>query len=178
MLHGEGQVLLREVEHVKDAVLRATVLAVVDGAYHLYDGLTLVYHLRLTIQTDDGQFTLHQYTVVHSHVMVPAEFLTSGENVLHGYQFGTSLKVVGQLHAVPTLAGTNQFGTYHFGSGIIFIGFCFLTGVQYTCATKEGGGENPLQNLFHFYLDIKNYYNRMPMDVLMNQSFRYPVLLL
>ena len=42
MLHGEGQVLLREIEHVEDAVLRAAVLAVVYGADHLDDGLALM----------------------------------------------------------------------------------------------------------------------------------------
>ena len=50
MLHGEGQVLLREVEHVEDAVLRAAVLAVVYGTHHLHDGLALMHHMRLAVQ--------------------------------------------------------------------------------------------------------------------------------
>ena len=41
MLNGQGQVLLREVEHVEDDGLRASVFAVVDGVHHLDDGLAL-----------------------------------------------------------------------------------------------------------------------------------------
>ena len=48
MLHGEGHVLLREVEHVEDDGLRAAVLAVVDGVHHLDDGFTLVDNHRLS----------------------------------------------------------------------------------------------------------------------------------
>ena len=55
MLYGQGQIFLREVEHVEDTVLLATVLAMVDGAYHLYDSLALMHHLRLAILSDDGQ---------------------------------------------------------------------------------------------------------------------------
>jgi len=40
MLHGEGHILLREVEHVED-----------DG-------------LLLAVLSDDGQLTLHQYAMV------------------------------------------------------------------------------------------------------------------
>ena len=47
MLYGQGQILLREVEHVEDTILRASVLAVVNGAYHLYYRLALMHHLRL-----------------------------------------------------------------------------------------------------------------------------------
>ena len=55
MLYGQGHIFLREVEHVEDTVLLAAVLAVVDGTYHLYDGLALMHHLRLAILSDDGQ---------------------------------------------------------------------------------------------------------------------------
>ena len=58
MLHGEGQVLLREVEHVEDDGLRAAILAVVDGVHHLDDGLALMHGLLLAVLADDGQFAL------------------------------------------------------------------------------------------------------------------------
>ena len=54
MLHGERQVFLREVEHVENDGLRAAVLAVVDGVYHLDDGLTLMHRFLLAVLTDDG----------------------------------------------------------------------------------------------------------------------------
>ena len=72
MLNGEGQVLLREVEHIEDAVFRATVLAVVDGTDHLYDSLALMHDLRLAVLADNGQFALYQHTVIHCHMMVPS----------------------------------------------------------------------------------------------------------
>ena len=95
MLHGEGQVLLREVEHVEDDGLRAAVLAVVDGVHHLDDGLALMHHLLLAVLADDGQLALHQYAVVHHGMVVPAQLLACGEHVLHGYQFGAAPEIVG-----------------------------------------------------------------------------------
>ena len=53
VLNGQRHVLLREVEHVEYAVLRATVLAVVDCAHHLHDGFALMYHLCLAVKPDD-----------------------------------------------------------------------------------------------------------------------------
>ena len=63
MLNGEGQVLLREVEQIEDAVFRATALAVVDGTDHLYDSLALMHVLRLALVTHDGQFSLYHQPV-------------------------------------------------------------------------------------------------------------------
>ena len=60
MLNGQGQVLLREVEHVEDDGLRASVFAVVDGVHHLDDGLALMHGLLLAVLADDGQFALPQ----------------------------------------------------------------------------------------------------------------------
>ena len=59
MLNSQLFPFLGEIEHVEDDVLVTAVLAMVDGTYHLYDGLTLVYYLRLTVLSDDGQFALH-----------------------------------------------------------------------------------------------------------------------
>ena len=53
MLHGEGQVLLREIEHIEDDGLRAAILSVVDGVHHFYDGLALMYGLLLAVLSDD-----------------------------------------------------------------------------------------------------------------------------
>ena len=117
MLHGQGQVFLREVEHIEDDGFRASVLAVVDGIDHLYDSLTLVDYFLLAILSDDGQLALHQYTVVHDGVVMPAQLLTSGEHVLHGHQLGASLEIVGQLHPIPALRGADEFCRLHFRFG-------------------------------------------------------------
>ena len=115
MLYCQLLAFLREVEHVEDEVLRTSVLAVVDSVHHLYDGFALMYDLGLSIQSDDGQFTLHQYAIVHHGMVVPAEFFPCGEHLLHGHQFGATLQIVGQVHAVPALAGTNQLSALHLG---------------------------------------------------------------
>ena len=59
MLNGERQVFLRKVEHVEDDRLCASVLAVVDGVYHLNDGLALMHGLLLAVLADDGQLALY-----------------------------------------------------------------------------------------------------------------------
>ena len=64
MLHGQGQTLLREIEHVEDDGLRAAVLAVVDGVHHLDDGLALMHYFFLAVLPDDGQFALHQQAIM------------------------------------------------------------------------------------------------------------------
>ena len=64
MLHGQGQTLLREVEHVEDDGLRAAVLAVVDGVHHLHDHLALVYRILPAVLSDDGQLALHQQAIM------------------------------------------------------------------------------------------------------------------
>ena len=71
VLHRQGQALLREVEHVEHNGLGATVLAMVDGAYHLYNSLALVYHFLIAVLVDDGQLALHQYAVVRHRMVVP-----------------------------------------------------------------------------------------------------------
>ena len=55
MLHGQRQVLLREVEHIENDGLRASVLAVVDGVHHLDDGLALMHSFLFAVLSDDGQ---------------------------------------------------------------------------------------------------------------------------
>ena len=49
MLHGQGQVFLREVEHVEDHVFLASVLSVVDRVHHFHDGLALMYDLLFAV---------------------------------------------------------------------------------------------------------------------------------
>ena len=110
MLYGQRQIFLREVEHVEDTVLLAAVLAVVDGTYHLYDGLALMHHLRLAILSDDGQLALHQYAVVHGYVVVPAQLLASREHILHGHQFRTAPSFVPGFPVYLIL----QFSPYYF----------------------------------------------------------------
>ena len=69
LLHGQRQVLLREVEHVEDDGFGAAVLAMVNVAYHLDNGSALMHHLLQTVLADDGQISLHQDTEVH-HGMI------------------------------------------------------------------------------------------------------------
>ena len=54
VLHRQRQALLREVEHVEHNGLGATVLAVVDGAYHLHDGFALMHHFLIAVLVNDG----------------------------------------------------------------------------------------------------------------------------
>ena len=153
MLDCQRQTFLRKVEHVEDDGLRATVLAVVDGVHHLDHGLALVNGLLLAVLSDDGQLALYQYAVVHHGMVVPAQLLAGGEDVLDGYQLGPSLQVVGQLDAVPTLRRANQFG-------VLNLGGCSLAGAgrragltrghHNGAADGKGGGEHPLHNLSHF----------------------------
>ena len=75
----------------------------VDGVHHLHDHLALVYRILPAVLSDDGQLALHQYAVVHHGVVVPAQFLSGGELILHSHQLGPSLQIVGQFHAVPAL---------------------------------------------------------------------------
>ena len=85
MLNSQWQTVLREIEHVENDGLLASVLTVVNGVYHLYNGLTLVNHLLLAVLTDDGQFALYQHTIVHHGMVVPTQFLTGGEHLLHSH---------------------------------------------------------------------------------------------
>ena len=154
MLHGQRQVLLREVEHVEDAVLRAAVLTVVDGTHHLHDGFALVHHLLLAVLPDDGQLALHQYAVVHHGVVVPAQLLPGGEHILHRHQLGPPLQIVGQFHAVSALRGADEFGAHHRRGGIVHLCVSLVAGNHTNhCAANEGGGHHPNLNLlFHHCL--------------------------
>ncbi len=113
MLHRQGQAFLREVEHVEDNGLVASVLAMVDGAYHLHDGLALMHYLLITVLVDDGQFALHQHAVVHHGMVMPAQLLSGRYLIFHGHHFRASLQVVGQLGSIPALAGAYHFGGLH-----------------------------------------------------------------
>ena len=126
MLDCQLLALLREVEHIEDDGFCATVLSMVYGVHHLHDSLAFVNDFLFTILTNDGQLALHQDAVVHYRMVVPAEFLTGREDILHSYPLGTSYKVVGQLHAVPALTGANKFFGYYLWRRVV-VCFCFLT---------------------------------------------------
>ena len=113
MLHRQWKSFLREIEHVEDNGLRATVLAVVDSIHHLHDDFALIYSLFLAVEADNGQLALYQYAVVHHGVVMPAQLLSGRYLIFHGHHFWVSLQVVGQLGTIPALAGTNQFGGLH-----------------------------------------------------------------
>ena len=131
----------------------------VDGADHLYNSLTLMNDLLLAVLSDNGQFALYQHAVVHHRMVVPAQFLSGGEHILHCHQFGTSLQIIGQFYAVPTLVSTNQFGTHylfgrisHMHLSIVLwslLNLLLLTRSQYTCAANEGSNEHPIQHFLH-----------------------------
>ena len=137
VLHGQWQTFLREVEHVEDDRLGASVLTMVDGIHHFHDSLAFMHHFVFAVLADDGQFALHQYAMIHHGMVVPAQLLTGRNLVLYGYQFGAALQIVGQLHAVPTLTGAYQLGALHllFGNVVLL----YETGHQ----TVGNGGTNP-----------------------------------
>ena len=119
MLDSQRQILLREIEHIENDRLVAAVLAVVNGVYHLDNGLALMDDLLLTIPSYNGQLALCQNTVVHDGMVVPTQLLASGEDVFNGYQLGATLEIVRQLDAVPALAGANELGGLYFRYGLI-----------------------------------------------------------
>ena len=110
MLHRKWHTFLRKIEHVENDGLRAAVFAMVDGAYHLDDGFAFVNGFFVAVEADDGEIALYQYAVVHHRMVMPAEFLPGWYLILDGYNFGTTLKIVGKQGSVPALAGANQFG--------------------------------------------------------------------
>ena len=54
MLHRQRQALLREVEHVEDDRLGASVFTMMDGAYHLHNGLALMHHFLIAVLVDSS----------------------------------------------------------------------------------------------------------------------------
>ena len=105
ILHRQRQTLLREVEHIEDYWLRATILAAVNGINHLDNDFTLVYHSYLAVQSYDGQLALYQHSVIHRNVVMPTQLLSWRNDILHRHQFGTTLRIVRQIISIPTLAG-------------------------------------------------------------------------
>ena len=103
MLHSQRHVFLCQIEHIKDDRLRASVLTVVDGVHHLYDGLALMHNLLFAILSDNSQFALYQHTLVHDGMVVPAQLLSCRKFIFYSHQFRTTLQIVGQLYAVPAL---------------------------------------------------------------------------
>ena len=71
MLDGEGDSLLREIEHVEDDGLVARVHAAVDGTDHLDNGIARSDNLPLAIKADNCQFALLQDSEVDDGMMVP-----------------------------------------------------------------------------------------------------------
>ena len=115
-----------------------------DGVDHLHDSLALMDDFLLAILSDDSQLALHKDAVVHHGMMMPAQFLTCGEHILDSHQFRASLQIVGQLYAVPALAGANQFCGLHRGCGIVLLSSFFATCHDCCCATNgKDGGNHP-----------------------------------
>ena len=93
-------------------------------------------------------------------MVMPAQLLSGGELVLYGHQFGASLQVVGQIHAVPTLAGAYQFGTFYLLRAIILLSISFLaTHNKDYCTANEGNGHYPKHNLVHgFHITLRIHF--------------------
>ena len=104
MLYSKWHTLLREVEHVENDGFIATILTMMDRVHHLDNRFTLMHNLLLAILTDDGQFALHQYTIVHHRMVVPTQLLSYRKFILHSYKLWPSPKriVVQVPHIVPT----------------------------------------------------------------------------
>ena len=101
-----------------------------------------MYYFLLAVLTDNGQFALHQHTVVDHGMVMPAKLLTGREHILHGYQFGTTLEVVRQLYPIPALAGTDQFRTLYLLHSSLFLSFCLLFSDLFCLSLLAGGQRN------------------------------------
>lgn len=145
VLHRKGLPLLREIEHIQDDGFGATVLAVVDGAYHFDDCLTLVHRFLAAVLAYNGQLALHQYAVVHHRMVVPAKFLSGREFVAHSDKLGLAFRIVGQVGTVPTLGGAQQFLGGDLGGGVVFDG-CFV--VFSVASAQEKGCESQCETGF------------------------------
>ena len=113
MLHSQRQVFLREIEHIEDGRLGASVLAMVDRPDHLDDGFTLMDDLLRPVLGNDSQLSLYQHAIIHHIMVMPSEFLTSGKHILHGHQFRAALWVIRKFRAIPTLRGADEFRGFY-----------------------------------------------------------------
>ena len=68
--YGKRLPFLGKVEHIKNHGYIASVLAVMDGAYHLHDRLTFVYGFLFPVEGDNGELALLHHAVVHHIMMV------------------------------------------------------------------------------------------------------------
>lgn len=93
----------RDVEHIEDNGLRATILATMDGADYFDQRFTLVEGALRTILTDNCQVALLNDAVVDDVMMMPAG-LSSDRKIQADYsQFRFTLREVRQLCPIPTL---------------------------------------------------------------------------
>ena len=76
MLYRKGHSLWCNIEHNENHRLVTIVFSVVDSAYHFNNGLSLVHHLDIAIDVDNGEFALLNKPKVYHVVVVPCEFLS------------------------------------------------------------------------------------------------------
>ena len=72
MLDGECLARFGEVEHIKDDGFGASILATMDRAYYLDQGLAFVERALLAVLADDRQVTLLDDAIVDSRMVMPA----------------------------------------------------------------------------------------------------------
>ena len=110
MLNSDGLSRCGDVEHVEDDGLVASVLATVDSADNLYDGLTFTEGVFGSVLADNGQFALLHNAVVDDIVVVPTCFGSYRKHHSVYHQFRSTGRVVGQGGHVPGLRTSQQFG--------------------------------------------------------------------
>lgn len=113
MRHRQWQARLREIEHVENGRLGATVLTVVNSPDHLDHGLARMDDLLCPVLGDDGQFTFHQHAVVHHRMVMPVKLLSDGKNVFLDHQFGAAFRIVWEFRTVPALRGADKVFSFH-----------------------------------------------------------------
>ena len=105
MRNREWKAFLRNIEHVENNRLCAAVFAMMNRVDHFDHDIAFVHSFCLSVKADDSEFASHQHAMVHSIVVMPAEFLSCGNDVFNGNQFGFALWVVGEIDTIPTLVG-------------------------------------------------------------------------
>ena len=93
---------------------------------------------------DDGQLAFRQQSEVDHRMVVTFQALAGGKFKLHGHQLGASLQIIGELHAIPALAGAKEFGALHLGGTLFFACFHGNQSLIRHLPVISTGGSSPM----------------------------------
>ena len=113
MLNRNWFSLLNDIEHDKYYCFGTIILTVVNGAYHFNNGFTLMNHLDIAIDVNDGEFALLKVAKVYHVMMVPSKFLTWRKLIPHRYYLSILLRKTGKVGAIPSLRSAQQFSGFY-----------------------------------------------------------------